>query len=196
MTLDRSEPSAAPALSGPADSDASGAHLADSARAAMPSAPPAEEVELWWGAFSGRTLLPSFLVCLLLTGLIGWAGWYFVPREWTRTVVVGASGLVWLVQIARWIGGTLRANYRLTTHRLWVVRGVRLMKSTAIELTQVRDVTVTHTWLEQRLDVGRIVLAIETSGLLVVLRGIRQPHKAAEVIRAAVRAARHPVGER
>src|SRR5947209_7299648 len=62
------------------------------------SAQPGEEVELWWGSYSGWTMMPSFVVCLLLTGLIGWAAWYFVPEGWAQLSALVAASVVWLVQ--------------------------------------------------------------------------------------------------
>src|SRR5438477_9300191 len=74
-----------------------------------------EDVELWWGAFSGWTLTPSFVVCLFLTGLLGWAAWYWMPRDWVKVTVLGGGSVIWLVQLGRWAARALGCNYRLTT---------------------------------------------------------------------------------
>ena len=29
-----------------------------------------QEIDLWWGAYAGRTMTPSFIICALLTGLL------------------------------------------------------------------------------------------------------------------------------
>src|SRR5262245_66603947 len=44
-----------------------------------PPAAMAEEVDVWWGSYSGWTLWPSMVLCLLLTGLVGLGGWIGIP---------------------------------------------------------------------------------------------------------------------
>jgi hypothetical protein len=154
------------------------------------AARPPEEVELWWGSFSGWTLTPSFAVCLFLTGLIGWAAWYWVPRDWVKVTFLCGSSVVWLVQLWRWAAYALGRNYRLTTRRLWVTRGFWQTAASALELSSVASVRVERTWLERRLEVGRICVTPEGGGWPLVLEGVRRPREAAEVIRAAVQAAR------
>ena len=195
MNLDPTEPPSLSAAPDPPASDAPRAPLEDIDRTAGLVAPPPEEVELWWGSYSGWTMMPSFLACLLLTVLIGWSGWSFVPREWSRAVVLGGTGLLWLVQLARWTTGSLSTNYRLTTQRLWIMRGLRLTDVMAIELTQVVNVKVVRTWLDRRLGIGRVYLILEGGSATVVLKGVWNAREAAEVIRAAARAARHARSE-
>src|SRR5262245_22311950 len=115
-------------------------------RAAPEPAPtppaPAEEVELWWGAYSGWAMTPSFVVCVLLTGLIIWASWHWMPGGWVKVTAVAASGVVWLVQLARWAYRALGHNYRLTDRRLWLAHGIRRRAISAVELSGVEKVTV------------------------------------------------------
>ena len=81
-------------------------------------------------------------------------------------------------------------NYRLTTRRLWVTRGIWQMVASALELSCVASVRVERTWLERRLGVGRVCVTPEGNGWPLVLEGVRHPRDAAETIRAAVKAAR------
>jgi membrane protein YdbS with pleckstrin-like domain len=150
---------------------------------------PAEEVELWWGAYSGWAMTPSFAVCVLLTGLIIWASWYWMPRGWVKVTAVAASSVVWLVQLARWAYRALGYNYRLTNRRLWLAHGIRRRALSAVELSGVEKVTVERTWLEQRLGVGRVCLTSRGAGWPVVLRGVPEPHEVADLLRAAVKGA-------
>src|SRR5690349_7852196 len=61
---------------------------------------PTQEVDLWWGSYSGWTMLPSFAVCIVLTALIFWVVTRFLPhRELVQLTILGASGSVWLVQL-------------------------------------------------------------------------------------------------
>jgi hypothetical protein len=172
------DPTTSPAT--PGDADQSGLDA---------PAAPGEEVDLWWGAFSGRTMARSFLVCVVLTGLIAWAGWAWVPRGWVKVTVLGASGVVWLVQLARWAARALGKNYRLTTRRLWVTHGIRRRAMSAVELAQVTGVTVERTWLERRLGVGRLCVT-QHGGWPLILEGVAHPRDIAELIRKAVQEAR------
>ena len=62
-----------------------------------------EEIDVWWGSYSMATMVPSLLVCLLLTGLIIWVGWAFVPRGYVKVIVLGLAGAVWLVCLIRYL---------------------------------------------------------------------------------------------
>ena len=200
MSADPPQTPAAPASPGGTGPDAPAAPPTGAGRTTVTAAAPAadggaaarlpEEVELWWGAFSGWTLAPSFVVCLFLTGLIGWSAWYWVPRDWVKVTVVGGGSVVWLVQLGRWAARALGYNYRLTTRRLWVTRGIWQMVASALELSCVASVRVERTWLERRLGVGRVCVTPEGNGWPLVLEGVRHPRDAAETIRAAVKAAR------
>jgi hypothetical protein len=183
MSANPTEPPAAPASSAQPATDASS--TAEAKAAALP-----EEVEVWWGVYSGWTMMRSFAVCVLLTGLIGWASWYYVPEGWVKITVVGTSSIVWLVQMTRWARHVFGNNYRLTTRHLWVLYGVRQTALVAVELARVKLVTVEQTWLERRLGVGSISVVPEEGGAALVLRGVRQPFHAADLIRTTVKAAR------
>jgi hypothetical protein len=135
-------------------------------------------------------MTPSFVVCLVLTVLIGWASWYYMPEGWVKITAVGASGGVWLVQLARWGRRVFGNNYRLTTRHLWTLRGFRQASLSSLELCGVEAVTVERTWLERRVGVGRICLRPKGGGWPLVLEGVRQPYHAADLIREAVKAAR------
>jgi hypothetical protein len=172
MTADRPEPTAAPA--------------GDS----RPAEPFPDEVDLWWGSFSPWTMLPSFLVCLLLTGLIVWAAWYFVPRGWVQVTALAGASVVWVVQFFRWAGRVFGETYRLTTRRLLWARGLRNTRLRAVELVKVTRIAVWRGWWETRAGVGRIVVEEEPGQEPVVLEGVRMPAQAAERIRDAVKSAR------
>jgi hypothetical protein len=196
MSANPTEPPAAPVTAGqtvpaPSDGDGRAAPEPSEEVSETRSAEPAlEEVELWWGAYSGWTMTPSFVVCLLLTGLIGWASWYYMPQGWVRISAVGASSVVWLVQLARWARRVFGNNYRLTTRRMWILRGFRQTRMSTLELSCVEAVIVERTWLERRVGVGRICLRPEGGGWPLVLEGVRDPYHAADLIRTAIKAAR------
>src|SRR5436190_23066459 len=43
-----------------------------------------QETDIWWGAYAGRTMIPSFVICALLTGLLVWCVWIFWPKNEDR----------------------------------------------------------------------------------------------------------------
>jgi hypothetical protein len=144
---------------------------------------PPDEVERWWGSYSFWTKTPSFLVCLLLTGVILWLCWYY---GWGRAIAVGAGGVLWLVQSYRLAACVFGYNYRLTNRHLWLARGVRRMTLLSVELRRVARVTVERTWLERRLGVGRVCVVADDPALTpLILEGVRQPSTAADLIRDA-----------
>jgi membrane protein YdbS with pleckstrin-like domain len=200
MSADPPQMPAAPVSPGGTGPDMPAAPPTGTGRSTVTAAPPAadegaaarlpEEVELWWGAFCGWTLTPSFVLCLLLTGLLGWAAWYWVPHDWVKVTVLGGGSIIWLVQLGHWAARALGWNYRLTTRRLWVTRGIWQMAASALELSCVASVRVERSWLERRLGVGRVCVTPAGGGWPLVLEGVWHPHEAADVIRAAVQAAR------
>src|SRR6266545_6506179 len=147
---------------------------------------PGEEVELWWGSYSGRAMTPSFLVCVVLTGLIGWGAWYFVPEGWVQLSALGAASVVWLVQLARWGSRFFGRNYRLTSQRLFALQGVRRLTVTIVHLRQIRQVRVKRNWWERQCHVGRILVEPE-AGPPLVLEGVSQPQRCADLIRETTR---------
>ncbi len=191
MSANPTEPPAVPAVPAPPDGDGRAAVApTEAASEARPAEPEPEEVELWWGAYSGWAMTPSFAVCLALTGLIGWASWYYMPEGWVKITAVSAGSVVWLVQLARWARRVFGNNYRLTTQRLWALRGFRQTSLESVELASVELVTVERSWLERRVGVGRVCLRPAGDGRALVLTGLRQPYHAADLIREAIKAAR------
>jgi hypothetical protein len=147
-----------------------------------------EEVDLWWGSYAGRTLTPSFAVCLLLTVAIYAAVHELVPeRGWTQLAFVVAAGIVWAVQLARWCHRFFTCNYRLTTRYLYVDSGIRPLVARRVALRSIDRLEVRCNRLGTWLDVGDVWAYVkDTPTLPVVLRGLHHPHKACELIRAAV----------
>lgn len=148
--------------------------------------PSDQERDLWWGSYSTWSLVPSFLLCLVLTGLIAWAGWTYAPRGWARVWILSGSGFVWFIQFARWAMLSLGNNYRLTTHRLLVERGIAFRRIKDVPLESIVDVQVLRNGWDQILGVGRI--EVRATGFVkpVVMRGLRDPERWAESLRLAL----------
>src|SRR5262245_53424435 len=60
-----------------------------------PAAGVPEEVEVWWGSYSGWTMMPSCVVCMLLTAVLAWTAWYLIPPRLVRLAIFGMAGAVW-----------------------------------------------------------------------------------------------------
>jgi membrane protein YdbS with pleckstrin-like domain len=156
-----------------------------------PAPPAEEEVEVWWGSYAGRTMVPGFLVCLLATtGLIiavyAWGG-ARNPRQLAYLI----SSPLWLVQTGRWLYRMTAFNYRLTNRRLFVSRAFRTAAD-VVDLARVERVRVERGPLERRLGVGRVY--VEAAGTPpLVLRGVLHPNAVAGQISDQVQQARaHP----
>ncbi|HLJ96730.1 MAG TPA: PH domain-containing protein [Gemmataceae bacterium] len=154
-----------------------------------------EEVDLWWGSYAGRAMLPGFLLCLLLTIFLLAMEWYLGRRQarsdLISSAVLGVAGASWLFEGTRWVYRMTALNYRLTNRRLLYMHGFKLPESWAIELRQITDVSVMSGPIERFLGVGRIV--VQTGGDKpgsVVLEGVWHPYRIARIIRRRVRQAR------
>jgi hypothetical protein len=172
--------------------------LATDLSAAVPSAPE-QETDVWWGSWSGWTMLPSLLVSVVLTGVIVWWAWTYVDRRFVQLTVWALAGLVWLVQLARWSWHWFGHNYRLTTRRLIVWRGHFRPFHLMAPLTQLEHARVEEYIHSRWTGVGRIVVALPHSGGPgfdeVKLDGVRNPHEIAELIRATSLRARNRRGQ-
>jgi hypothetical protein len=150
--------------------------------------PREEEVDLWWGSCAGRTMTPSFVFCLLLTVVI-YALVHELVRErgWLQLAFVGTAGIVWLVQMLRWCHRFFTCNYRLTTRYLYVDRGIRPLIARRYPLEAIERIEVRGSMLANWLGVGDLwVFFNDAATAPAVLQGLCNPHRAAEVVRAAV----------
>ena len=148
----------------------------------------AQETDVWWGAYAGRTMLPSFVACILLTASITaiWLSWveYQVSSLEARYTAYAVIGPLWLVQVGRWLYRTLTYTYRLTTRRLYLERTFFHVPARIVDLGQILEVRVESSALERKLNVGRIRLRTENPQLSeVTLEGVHEPERIAARIR-------------
>jgi hypothetical protein len=142
-----------------------------------------EEVDVWWGSYAARTMLPSFVVCLVLTVLIDLVCWLLLPRSFLRGSVVGLTGLLWLAQLLRWLRRILGYNYRLTDRRLFVEHGLVAPVTAEAELTRVKALKVGASYLNRLLGVGRVAVYLDDDAQLpLILDGVRQPGQIRDLI--------------
>jgi hypothetical protein len=139
-----------------------------------------QEHDVWWGSYSGRAMLPSFLVCAVLTlGIVvgAWC-WYrmFGNGDAMRYTAYGLVGPVWLFQLLRWLYRVTCLNYRLTSRRMFRTRGFLYPPDEAVQLVDVNRVTVEQTPWERKLKIGSIRLMRDRKGVPPMeLKGVRHP---------------------
>jgi hypothetical protein len=154
-----------------------------------------QEVDVWWGAYSSRALLPSFAVCGVLTALIGagaayaWQA-YDLPALPVRYTAYALVGAIWAVQLGRWALRVLTKTFRLTSRRLFLERTFAYGPFLAVELSRVTDVRVVQSPLERRLKVGRLQISSPDLASPILLEGVSQPGDLAIEFRARIQQAR------
>jgi hypothetical protein len=154
-----------------------------------------EEIDVWWGSYAGRTMLPSFLLCLIVTVLFLALDWNLEIRNLRTHLISSAilslAGAVWLFEGTRWVYRMIAVNYRLTNRRLLYTRGFKVPDTWTIELTQISQVAVLRSPRERLLGVGRIQIHLQDSNLPpLVLEAVLAPERVARTIRRRARQAR------
>ncbi len=147
-----------------------------------------QETDVWWGAYAGRTMLPSFVLCGLITVvvIVVWLTWveYHLSELTARYTAYAVIGPLWLLQLGRWLYHILTQTYRLTTRRLYIERTFFHVPARVVDLRQVSEVAVEATALERRLKVGRVRLRTEDPQQPdVPLEGVYDPQQIARQIR-------------
>ncbi len=151
-----------------------------------------EEVDLWWGSYAGRAMVPSFAVCGGLTVLIFCGVRWWVPeRGWLQFTFAGLTGAVWLVQMVRWGHRFFTCNYRLTTRFLYMDRGLWPLVSERFALREVNRVEVHRNLAQKWLRIADVWVWFDNPATRpAVLRALAAPHAAAETLQEASKKAR------
>ena len=147
------------------------------------------EEELWTGAYSPKAMTSAFIGAALLAivGMIvaSFAG----PAGWTA-VGVGAI-LVFGYLVLSLIYQRLSVQYRLTTHRLVIQRGILSRTDDRILLVDIDDITVQQVLIDRMLDIGTVVLnTSDNTSPVLTMRGIENPRQVGDLIDEARRAER------
>jgi Bacterial PH domain len=150
------------------------------------------EVDVWWGSYAGRAMVPSFGVCIVLTGLIYLGVRWWVPeRGWLQLTFFALVSAVWLVQLTRWAYRFFTWNYRLTTRFLYVEYGPSRHLSQRWPVRDVERMEARYNLLERMLGIGDLwVWFDEATKPPAILLSLKSPQAVAETIRAVVRKAR------
>jgi hypothetical protein len=154
-----------------------------------------QEVDVWWGAYAGRTMVPSFVLCGLVTAAVLGGGAYLAlaydpPPLHLRYIAYALLAALWLVQLLRCGYRTISITYRLTTHRLLRDHGFIRPAAGEVLLACITAVRVKRSPLERLLGVGRVIVVSEEKAGRLVLHGVHRPERIALKIRRWVEHAR------
>jgi hypothetical protein len=142
-------------------------------------APAPEEVDVWWGAYSPRTMVPVFVVSALLTGAVLALGWYlgiWPGYNPARSIIQVGILVLWLGELLLWVYRVIGTSYRLTNRFLYIDRGFRGPALEAIALNRIRQVVVDRRSGDRWLRIGRIrIVFADAAQALVWLEGVAEP---------------------
>ena len=152
------------------------------------------EPDLAWKGYSSAAMLPSFLVCLLLSALLLTGGWFFeevrgLGEEEGSFIFFAATVAVWVVQAVRWLYRGASYVYRLTPRHVFLDWGFLYYPVPPVPLGQVVAVTWGYAFWGRPFRVGWVRLRVE-GGREECLVGIKRPRAFAELIEKHVRQAR------
>ena len=156
------------------------------------------ETELWngrtsWKHFAGRTILWVLgnVAALILVLWIAGQSESFGPRgaAWIITGVLILSGILVLGKVFLTIYGR---RYRLTSQRLFIVRGILSQTTDQTELIRVDDVRQYKSFFDRLFGVGTVsILTTDATDRETLIEGIESSETVAESIRDRVRALRN-----
>ncbi len=151
--------------------------------ASSPAARAAEqETDVWWGAYSAWTLLPSTAVCIVLTAAFAWAAWSFLHPPQAHLAFWSVCAALWIGQGAMCWRHVFGYSYRLTTRRLLVMHGHFWWKRYQVNLAEIEEVRIKRDRIARWLDLGTLVIGTRDGARLAV-DGVRRAHEVAERIR-------------
>lgn len=160
----------------------------------QPQAPVGPEQELWVGRTQWRHYAVRVLLWFLLNGLAGYGTWYLTQRlaeltrihaAWIMVGIVAITSLIILGPLAITIWGR---RYRLTSQRLFTERGIFSKVIDQMELTRVEDLQIEKKFIDRLFGLGTIaLLTTDVSDRKVLIEGVHEPDKVAEIVRTRMR---------
>jgi membrane protein YdbS with pleckstrin-like domain len=147
------------------------------------------EEDLWTGAYSPKAMTSAFVgaALIIIIGMI--AASFAGPAGWAA-VGVGAI-VVFGYLVLSLFYQRLSVNYRLTSHRLVIERGILSKTEDRILLVDIDDITVQQGLIDRMLDIGTVVLnTSDNSSPVLIMRGIENPRQVGDAIDEARRAER------
>src|SRR5262245_13396025 len=104
--------------------------------------PASEEVEVWWGGYSPRALIPEAAFTLLLTAIVVAIWWFLFPDVWPHVTVMPSVALLWLIQLVRWGRVFFGRAYRLTNRRVYVQAGFDNTKALTLNVGDIKEIEI------------------------------------------------------
>jgi membrane protein YdbS with pleckstrin-like domain len=148
-----------------------------------------EEVDVWYGGYTLRSLIGGFLISLAVTLVLlagAWVAWdrFAVPFEIVSLGVLGLAGAVWLFQLIRWGYRLVTYQIRVTNRRVFFDRGFLYSDRKEWPLTAIRRIETPGNAINRLLNVGCLVLYGEKNpAALGILPGVGQPRTVADLVR-------------
>lgn len=151
------------------------------------------ETDLAWRGYSGWAMLPSTVVCFLLSAVLLTSGWFFddvraIGKRVGSLVLFWATGVIWAVQIIRWFYRGASYVYRLTPRHLYIDKGFWYHPMAPIDLAKVSKVEVGSNPLARLFDAGWVYLSVDGRES-VCLSGLQNPAEFARMILETVKKA-------
>ena len=148
--------------------------------------PDPAERELARRGYSAWAMLPSFIGCFLLSLFILMGGWFFddirgLGQEVGSWVLFEIVGVIWVVQLLRWLYRGACYSYVLGEKHFFFDHGFRYPAERAIELNQVEKIQWGMYFLGRQIQVGWVLITCK-DGREVKLTGIRKPNEFAQLI--------------
>ena len=166
------------------DSTPKSSDTVDSSGAA---AKPIEEVDIWWGSYSGWTMAPSWILCIAISLGFLLVSLFLVPPGYRLLAFVATVGAIWLVQLWRWLYRVLGFNYRLTNRRLYIDRGWHCSSAQRIDLGEIDEIAADSSAWQQLLKLGTVtVKPLGERKSPILLEGVHDPERIAKQLRNCI----------
>src|SRR5262245_51665846 len=151
----------------------------------------AGEVDVWWGGYAGRTMVPWLVVCALLTAAFALAAWLLARSGFSSSAIrygfYVVTGTTWLIGVCLGAYRCVAVTYRLTNHRLYLDRGFYRSAFHVIDLRSVTRVEVEQGLWDRWLGIGSLRISLAAQASHVYVTGLREPARLAKEIRRARR---------
>jgi uncharacterized membrane protein YdbT with pleckstrin-like domain len=152
---------------------------------------PAEREQAWRG-YSGWAMLPSFVICLLISLALLTGGWFFEDirgfgDEHGSYLFFVIVWIIWFVQIARWIYRGSTFCYRLTDKHLLIDRGFLHLPIAPIPLREIALVQWGSNVVYRLFSLGWVTVHLK-NGTRQQMSGVHEPEPFAKLIQTQMRA--------
>ncbi len=147
--------------------------------------------DLAWRGYSGLAMLPSFVVCGILSAFLLMSSWFFdeargVVQQIGSLAVFGLTWAIWIAQLFRWFYRGSTYIYRLTPKCLFIDRGFLYDREPPVDLASVTGVKWGADLFGRFFGIGWVAVFVADRDE-VTLTGVRRPAAFAEMIEASAK---------